>query len=192
MRLFAGLGNPGDEYARHRHNIGFMVADAIAADHGFPTWKKKFSGLLAEGKIGSEKVALLKPQTYMNLSGQSVAAAARFYKIEPSHVFVFHDELDLEAGKVRVKAGGGNAGHNGLESIQDHFGTADFCRVRLGIGHPGDKDKVHGYVLGNFSKADTWVEPLLEAVAKHAPLLLTNEANFMTRIAEDTKGAEKK
>jgi PTH1 family peptidyl-tRNA hydrolase len=188
MWLFAGLGNPGDEYARHRHNVGFMALDAIADAHGFPAWKAKYSGLLSEGKIGGEKVALLKPQTFMNLSGKSVAPAVRFYKIEPARIFVFHDELDLQPAQVRVKAGGGNAGHNGLESIEEHMGTADFRRVRIGIGHPGDKDRVHGYVLGNFSKTDKdWLEDLLGAMAKHAPLLLTKETDFMSKVAMDMK-----
>lgn len=188
MWLLAGLGNPGEEYARHRHNIGFMAVDRIHNDLGLLDWKKKFSGLLAEGKIGGEKIALLKPMTFMNLSGQSVSAAARFFKIEPSRIAVFHDELDLEPGKIRVKAGGGNAGHNGLESIEEHLGTADFRRVRLGIGHPGDKARVYGYVLGNFAKSDTWVEPLLAAVSNHIGLLLTAESEFMSKVALELKG----
>jgi PTH1 family peptidyl-tRNA hydrolase len=183
MWLFAGLGNPGDEYARHRHNIGFMAVDRIADAYEFPAFKAKYSGLLSEGKIAGEKVAILKPQTFMNLSGRSVVKAAQFYKIEPAKIFVFHDELDLQPGQVRVKAGGGNAGHNGLESIEEQMGTADFKRVRLGIGHPGNKDRVHGYVLGNFAKTDKdWLEDFLTAIAKHAALLLTKESDFMSKV----------
>ncbi len=186
--LFAGLGNPGEEYARHRHNVGFMALELIAADYGFPPFKAKFQGRVAEGKIGGEKAVLLMPQTYMNNSGQSVSAAAKFYKIPPDRIVVVHDEIDLEPGKIRVKPGGGNAGHNGLRSIEDNLGTPDFRRVRLGVGRP-----VHGdaadYVLSNFSKADReWLEPLLEAVSKHAPLLFANESEFMSKVAMETQG----
>jgi PTH1 family peptidyl-tRNA hydrolase len=188
MWLFAGLGNPGDEHARDRHNVGFMALDQIADDYRFPAWKKKFSGLMAEGVIGGQKIILLKPLTYMNLSGQSVQAAAQFFKIDPSRIVVFHDELDIEAGKIRVKVGGGNAGHNGLRSIQEHLGTPDFKRVRMGIGHPGGQGRVTGYVLGAFSKADQeWLGPLLQAVSKHAALVCENDIEYMNKIAIDIK-----
>ena len=161
MKLFVGLGNPDPGYARHRHNIGFMAADAIAAAHGFGPWRAKFRGQIAEGRLGPEKVLLLKPGTYMNLSGDAVRAALQFYKLEPGDVVVFHDELDLAPGRVRVKTGGGTAGHNGIRSIAAHIGP-DFTRVRLGIGHPGDKRLVSNYVLGDFAKADAeWVDDLL-------------------------------
>jgi aminoacyl-tRNA hydrolase len=153
MKLFVGLGNPGAQYARNRHNIGFMAADAIAARHGFGPWRGKFQGEIAEGRLGTEKVLMLKPGTFMNLSGDSVRAAAQFYKIPPEDIVAFHDELDLAPGRVRVKTGGGHAGHNGLRSIAAHMGP-DFVRVRLGIGHPGDKRQVTAYVLGDFAKAD--------------------------------------
>ncbi len=185
MWMFVGLGNPGADYARNRHNIGFMAADALAVRWSFPEWRSKFRGLVSEGTMAGQKILLLKPQTFMNLSGESVAAAARFYKIEADRIVVFHDELDLLPGKLRVKTGGGNAGHNGLKSIDAHLGTPDYVRVRLGIGHPGDRDRVHDYVLGDFSKADAaWVAPLLEAVAEHAPLLPGGQtADFMSRVA---------
>ncbi|HEU0018312.1 MAG TPA: aminoacyl-tRNA hydrolase, partial [Methyloceanibacter sp.] len=161
MKLFVGLGNPGAEYAFNRHNVGFMAADAIASEHGFPAWRKRFSGLTAEGKLGREQVLLLKPQTYMNESGRSVGEAARFYKLGLDEVIVFHDELDLVPGKVRVKTGGGSAGHNGLRSITAHLGN-DYVRVRIGIGHPGSKELVTNWVLQNFVKSDReWLEPLL-------------------------------
>jgi PTH1 family peptidyl-tRNA hydrolase len=171
MKLFVGLGNPGAEYAFNRHNVGFMAVDAIASEHGFPAWRKRFSGLTAEGKLGREQVLLLKPQTYMNESGRAAGEAARFYKLDPADVIVFHDELDLVPGKVRVKAGGGVAGHNGLRSITAHLGN-DYVRVRIGIGHPGSKDLVKNWVLQNFVKSDReWLEPLLGAIAKAAPEL---------------------
>lgn len=183
MLLIAGLGNPGPQYAGHRHNIGFMAVDEIHRDPSFSPWSKKFQGEISEGRIEGEKVLLLKPQTFMNLSGQSVLAAASFYKIEPSRIVVLHDELDLPPGKVRVKTGGGHGGHNGLRSIDSHLGK-DYRRVRLGIGHPGDKDRVSPYVLSDFAKADReWLEPLLEAVAKNAGLLVKGEDNqFMNRL----------
>jgi len=171
MKLFVGLGNPGAEYAFNRHNVGFMAVDAIASEHGFPAWRKRFSGLTAEGKLGREQVLLLKPQTYMNESGRAAGEAARFYKLDPTDVIVFHDELDLVPGKVRVKAGGGVAGHNGLRSITAHLGN-DYVRVRIGIGHPGSRDLVKNWVLQNFVKSDReWLEPLLGAIAKAAPEL---------------------
>jgi len=169
MKLFVGLGNPGAQYALNRHNVGFMAADAIAANHDFPSWRKRFSGLAAEGKLGGESVLLLKPQTYMNESGRSVGEAVRFYKLDLGDVIVFHDELDLAPGKVRVKTGGGTAGHNGLRSLTAHIGN-DYVRVRIGIGHPGNKALVHNHVLKNFAKADhAWLETLLGAIAEAAP-----------------------
>ncbi len=184
--LFTGLGNPGDKYAKNRHNIGFMVVDAMARAHNFPPFRKKFSGEFSEGAIDGVKVILLKPATYMNESGQSVAAAAKFYKIKPDHIVAFHDELDLAPGKIRIKTGGGNAGHNGLRSMQAHLNTPDFVRVRLGIGHPGDKDRVSGYVLSDFAKVEKkWVDLLVEGVSDYAPLLAGGRDNdFMTRVAE--------
>jgi peptidyl-tRNA hydrolase, PTH1 family len=169
MKLFVGLGNPGAECAFNRHNVGFMAADAIAATHPFPAWRKRFQGVAAEGRLGREQVLLLKPQTYMNDSGRSVGEAVRFYKLDLADVIVFHDELDLVPGKVRVKAGGGGAGHNGLRSITAHIGN-DYVRVRIGIGHPGSKELVKNWVLHDFVKSDRdWLEPLLGAIAKAAP-----------------------
>jgi len=182
--LLVGLGNPGPTYARHRHNVGFMAVDAIARRHGFGPYRARFEGLAADGQIDGTRVVALKPQTYMNESGRSVAAAARFYKIDPSQIFVFYDELDLAPGRLRVKRGGGNAGHNGLKSIDAHLGP-DYWRVRIGIGHPGDKRLVSGYVLHDFSKADAvWLEPLLEAIAAEVPRLVAgDESGFMSRVA---------
>lgn len=190
MWLIVGLGNPGAKYAKNRHNIGFMVVDDIAREHGFGVWRSKYQGEMSEGSFGGEKAILLKPQTYMNDSGQSIAKAAKFYKISPERIVIFHDELDLDAGKVRVKAGGGTAGHNGLKSAKAHLGTADFQRVRLGIGHPGDRNRVSGYVLSDFAKSEQgWLERLIEACAGHITLLLSGNANdFMTRVNEDIKG----
>jgi PTH1 family peptidyl-tRNA hydrolase len=184
MLLVAGLGNPGPEYARNRHNVGFMAADAVAARFGFSAWKAKFSGALAEGRIGGEKVLLLKPQTYMNLSGRSVGEAVNFHKLEPECVLVLHDEIDLDAGKVRLKAGGGLAGHNGLKDIKAHIG-ADFRRLRFGIGHPGDRDLVTGYVLNDFTAADKqWLKPFLAAVADNFALLVEGrDSDFMSAVA---------
>ncbi|PID36155.1 MAG: aminoacyl-tRNA hydrolase [Rhodobacterales bacterium] len=171
MQLFVGLGNPGAKYAANRHNIGFMALDSIADAHGFAPWRGKFQGALSEGRLGSQKVLLLKPETFMNLSGQSVGAAMRFYKLTPADVTVFHDELDLAPGKLRLKRGGGHAGHNGLRSIHQHIGP-DYARVRLGIGHPGHKDRVAGYVLSDFSRADQdWLDDLLRGIADGAPYL---------------------
>lgn len=185
MLLLVGLGNPGEKYKRHRHNVGFMTVDAIADAHRFGPARSKFQGDLREGEIGGEKILALKPQTYMNVSGQSVGAAMRFYKLTPADVIVFHDELDLTAGKVKVKQGGGNAGHNGLRSIDEHIGN-DFRRVRIGIGHPGDKDRVTGHVLGDFAKADyDWLDPLLGAMAKSARFLAESDARFATAIAQE-------
>lgn len=170
---------------RHRHNIGFMAVDTIAAEHGFAPWRRQFRGLTADGRIGTQRILLLKPLTYMNDSGDSVQAACAFHKLAPAAITVFHDELDLAPGKVRVKKGGGNAGHNGLRSMDRHLGTPDYSRVRLGIGHPGDKDRVTGHVLGDFAKADKeWLEALLDAVADSAGLLAEQKPEeFMTRVA---------
>ncbi|MBI5162688.1 MAG: aminoacyl-tRNA hydrolase [Magnetospirillum sp.] len=184
MLLVVGLGNPGPEYARNRHNIGFMAADALVRRHSFGPWRAKFQAELAEGTIGGERVLLLKPMTYMNVSGQPVAAAARFLKVPVADIVVIHAELDLAPGKLKVKRGGGAGGHNGLRSIDAHLGP-DYRRVRLGIGHPGDKDRVSGYVLHDFAKADqVWLDPLLDAVADAFPLLAKGEdAPFMTRVS---------
>lgn len=184
MLLFAGLGNPGSKYANNRHNVGFMAADEIARRHGFSPWSRKFQGEISEGKLGGEKVILLKPQTFMNLSGQSVGDALRFYKLAPSALTVLYDEIDLAAGKVRVKTGGGAGGHNGIRSIDAHVGK-EYRRVRIGIGHPGVKELVHGHVLGDFAKADrTWLDPLLEAIAVNAELLIDGDDNgFMNRLS---------
>jgi PTH1 family peptidyl-tRNA hydrolase len=188
MLLFVGLGNPGREHARQRHNIGFMALDRIAEDHGFAPWRGKFQGKVSEGRLGTEKVLLLKPETYMNLSGQSVAAAARFHKLDPAEITVFHDELDLAPGKCRVKRGGGHAGHNGLRDIHRHLGP-DYARVRLGIGHPGNKNKVSGYVLHDFSKAEeAWLDDLLRGVSDGAPKLAAgDEGGFMNAVALRTQ-----
>ncbi len=180
MKLFAGLGNPGAKYAGNRHNIGFMALDAIARAHGFAPWRGKFQGELTEGLLGREKVILLKPMTFMNLSGQSVGAALRFYKLDPADLVVFHDELDLAPGKLRLKHGGGHAGHNGLRSIHEHIGP-DYGRLRLGIGHPGHKDRVAPYVLSDFAKADQdWLDDLLRGIADGAPDLAAGDAARFT------------
>jgi len=185
MKLFAGLGNPGAKYARNRHNIGCMAVDAIAEAHGFGPWRAKFRGRVSEGVLDGEKVILLKPETFMNLSGQSVGEAARFYKLGPEDVTVFHDELDLAPGKLRVKRGGGHAGHNGLRSIHAHLG-ADYARVRLGIGHPGHKDRVSGYVLQDFAKADAaWLDDLMRGIGDGAPWLAQGKPDrFQTAVAQ--------
>ncbi len=185
MQLWVGLGNPEPGMARQRHNIGFMAADVIAARHGFAPWRQRFKGLVAEGSIAGEKILLLKPRTYMNDSGSSVQAAAAFYKLPPEAITAFHDELDLAPGKVRVKRGGGAAGHNGLRSMDRHLDGPDYWRVRLGIGHPGDKERVMGHVLGDFSRDDrNWLVPLLDAVADAAPLLASGRPeDFMTKVA---------
>ncbi len=212
--LLVGLGNPGDQYAGNRHNVGFMAVGSIATHHQFPAFKKKFSGLLSEGRItpppaggrlgggrspaaavresphpnpppnGEGKVILLKPLTYMNLSGESVAAAAQFYKIPPERIIVFHDELDLPLAKIRVKQGGGHGGHNGLKSIDAHIGK-EYHRVRIGIGHPGDKNLVSDYVLSDFSKAEKQtVDEQLVDISRHMGLLLAGDAaGFMNKIA---------
>ncbi|KEO52834.1 aminoacyl-tRNA hydrolase [Thioclava pacifica] len=177
MQLWVGLGNPGAKYAGNRHNIGFMALDRIAADHGFGPWRAKFQGQVSEGRFGSTRVVLLKPETFMNLSGQSVRAAADFYKVEPSDITVFHDELDLAPGKCRLKQGGGHAGHNGLRSIHQHI-SPDYARVRLGIGHPGHKDRVAGYVLNDFPKAEQeMLDDLLRGLSDGAPALAAGEGS---------------
>ncbi len=190
MRLFVGLGNPGAKYARNRHNIGFMAVDAIKEAHDFAPWRGKFQGQLAEGRLGTEKVLLLKPETYMNLSGQSLGAAAKFYKVTPADIVVFHDELDLAPGKCRVKTGGGHAGHNGLRSIHGVIG-ADYVRVRLGIGHPGDKGQVSNYVLRDFAKADAdWLDDLMRGIAEGAPALAEGASDrFLNAVAQRTRPA---
>ncbi|WP_341368670.1 aminoacyl-tRNA hydrolase [Yoonia sp. BS5-3] len=184
MKLLVGLGNPGAKYARNRHNIGFMAMDQIASDHGFGPWRTKFQGLVAEGRLGSDKVTLLKPETFMNLSGQSVGEAMRYLKLSPSDIIVFHDELDLAPGKVRLKTGGGHAGHNGLRSIHGHIGP-DYDRVRLGIGHPGHKDAVPGYVLRDFPKADAdWLDDEMRGIGDGiADLVAGDGPKFLNAIA---------
>ncbi|ARO13880.1 peptidyl-tRNA hydrolase [Ketogulonicigenium robustum] len=171
MKLFVGLGNPGAKYAGNRHNIGFMALDRIAADHGFTPFRSRFQGLVAEGVLGGEKVLLLKPETFMNLSGQSVGEAMRFHKLTPDDVVVFHDELDLAPGRLKTKTAGGHAGHNGLRSIHAHIGEA-YHRVRMGVGHPGHKDAVASYVLHDFAKADQdWLDDMLRGISDGAAAL---------------------
>ena len=182
MRLIVGLGNPGPRHARQRHNVGFMAVDAIARAHGFGAFRARFSGETAEGEVAGVRLHLLKPQTYMNLSGEAVGAAARFYKIPPGEIAVIHDEIDLAPGKLRVKRGGGAAGHNGLRSIDAAIG-ADYWRVRLGVGHPGMKELVEAYVLQGFDAEDR-LAPLIDAVAEAVPLLVADDAaGFMSKIA---------
>ncbi len=183
MKLFVGLGNPGSKYARNRHNVGFIALDTIASDHNFAPWRSKFQGQISEGRLGNEKVMLLKPETFMNLSGQSVGEAMRFYKLEPADVTVFHDELDLAPGKCRVKVGGGHAGHNGLRSMHQHI-TDAYQRVRIGIGHPGHKDRVSGYVLHDFAKADEeWLDDLLRGISDGAAYLADGDSSrFMNAV----------
>jgi len=185
MLLWVGLGNPEPGMARNRHNIGFMAIDRIAERYRFSPWRSRWKGLVAEGMVASVRVIALKPLTYMNLSGEAVQQAASFYKIPPGDITAFHDELDLVPGKVRVKRGGGAAGHNGLRSMDRLLGTADYTRVRLGIGHPGAKEQVLGYVLGDFAKADQeWLTKLLDAVAECAPMLAAGKLeDFMTKVA---------
>jgi PTH1 family peptidyl-tRNA hydrolase len=182
--LIAGLGNPGIEYARNRHNVGFMAVDVIHDSYDFGPWRSRFQGAVSEGKLSGRKTYLLKPRTFMNESGASVAAAAHFFKLEPSAIVVMHDEIDLAAAKLRAKEGGGDAGHNGLRSITAAIGP-DYRRVRIGVGHPGDKHRVHGHVLQNFSKADEeWLVPLLSAIADAAPYLAKDDdAGFMNKVA---------
>ncbi|MEO0821387.1 MAG: aminoacyl-tRNA hydrolase [Pseudomonadota bacterium] len=191
MQLFVGLGNPGPTHARQRHNIGFMALDAIADWNNATPWRAKFQGEIAEARLEAGKVLLLKPLTFMNLSGQSVGEAARFYGIPTEDVTVFHDELDLAPGKLRVKRGGGHAGHNGLRSMHQHIG-AEYARVRLGIGHPGHKDRVAGYVLHAFSQEERgWLEPLIDAVAREAGHLASkDDAGFMNAVARRLQPAK--
>jgi len=204
MLLFVGLGNPGERYAGNRHNIGFMAVQAIAKQHRIAPWRRKFQGVAVEGTIGAEKVLLLLPDTFMNESGRAVAEAAHFYKLEAGSVVVFHDEAELAPGKVRVKKGGGNAGHNGLRSITEHIGN-DYHRVRLGIGHPGSKDMMESYVLQDFAKSERpWVEALCEIVAGNVALLIEGkDSTFQNKVhlamsaqgfggaePDDTKGEE--
>ena len=183
MLLFVGLGNPGAGYSGHRHNVGFMAVQAIAARHGIGRWRRRFQGVAAEGTIGPHRVLLLEPGTYMNESGRAVAEAVHFYKIPPHYTLVFHDEIDLAPGKVRVKIGGGTAGHNGLRSISAHVGN-EYRRVRIGVGHPGDKDLVQHYVLSPFSKSErAWVETLCDIIAENASLLAQGEdASFQNKV----------
>lgn len=191
MLLIVGLGNPGSKYENNRHNVGFMAADAIARRHSFSPWSKKFQGLLSEGRLGDDKVLLLKPQTFMNVSGQSVGEAMRFHKLSTSDVIVLYDELDLAPGKVRVKTGGGAGGHNGIRSMDAHCGK-EYRRARIGIGHPGVKELVTHHVLGDFSKADQeWLQPLLDAIADNADYLVKGDDNgFMTKVSLAVRGNE--
>jgi len=186
MLLVVGLGNPGSDYADNRHNIGFMAVDAIHRAHNFSTFRAKFEGLLANGTVAGEKVLLLKPETFMNESGRAVQAAMSFYKAQPMDIIVFHDELDLAGGKLRIKRGGGHAGHNGLRSIHGHVGP-DYARVRLGIGHPGDKARVIGHVLKDFSKVEVeWVGKLMNALGDHFPRLVKgDDGGFMSKVTAD-------
>lgn len=193
MLLWVGLGNTESSMRRHRHNVGFMAVEAIARKYGFTPWRNRFKGEVAEGRIGGQKVLLLLPMTYMNKSGESVQEAAAFYKIAPENITVFHDELDLAPGRLRIKRGGGAAGHNGLRSTDKMLGTPEYWRVRIGIGHPGAKERVHGWVLGNFTETDRqeWLERLLDRIADAAPLLADGRADqFMTKVAlpEGSKG----
>ena len=190
MQLWVGLGNPEPGMARQRHNIGFMAVDRIAARHGFSPWRSRFKGLVADGSVGGEKVLALKPMTYMNDSGAAVQAAAAFFKFTPGDITAFHDELDLVPGKVRVKRGGGAAGHNGLRSMDRMLGSPEYWRVRLGIGHPGHKDRVLGHVLGDFAKGDAdWLATLLDAVADAAGLLASGQPEaFMSKVTLATAG----
>ncbi|MEM1045820.1 MAG: aminoacyl-tRNA hydrolase [Pseudomonadota bacterium] len=183
MLLIAGLGNPGAQYAHHRHNVGFMAVDAIHRRHGFPAWRKKFQSLVSEGNIDGGRVLLLKPATFMNESGRAVREAAQFYKMLPRDILVIYDELDLAPGKIRMKQGGGHSGHNGLRSLHAHLGDG-YRRLRIGIGHPGDKARVTKWVLGDFAKADrTWLDPLIDAIADAAPVLATgSDATFANKV----------
>ncbi|MGL4320487.1 MAG: aminoacyl-tRNA hydrolase [Paracoccaceae bacterium] len=184
MKLLVGLGNPGAKYQNNRHNIGFMALDRVASDHGFGPWKKAFHGMVSEGRLGDVRVVLLKPETFMNLSGQSVQGAVAFHKLPLADVIVFHDELDLAPGKMRLKSGGGHAGHNGLRSIHGHLGEG-YDRVRLGIGHPGHKDLVAHYVLQDFAKADqAWLDDLLRGISDGAVALAAGDgAKFANAVA---------
>ena len=199
MLIIAGLGNPGQKYAGNRHNIGFMAVDAIHRKHPFSPWSKKFKGEISEGEIAGEKVLLIKPQTFMNLSGEAVGEAMRFYKLAPKDIIAIYDELDLVPGKARIKTGGGHGGHNGIKSLDAHCGR-EYRRLRLGIGHPGDKERVTGHVLGDFAKADAvWLDPLLDEIGLSIDMLVRGEeSQFMNKLAlatggkaDDTPKAEK-
>lgn len=189
MLIIAGLGNAGQKYARHRHNVGFMAADEIVRRHSFGPWKNKFNAEISEGTLDGSKALVIKPQTMMNLSGEAVGKVMRFYKANAEDIVVIYDELDLAPGKLRIKKGGGAGGHNGIRSIESHCGK-EFRRMRVGIGHPGHKDRVTGHVLGDFSKADQpWLEAMLSAIAEHAGLLATGQDNnFMNKIAMALNG----
>ena len=191
MKLFVGLGNPGAKYARHRHNVGFMAVDRIADRHGFGPWRRRFQGVASDGELGGTKVLLLKPDTYMNESGRAVGEAARFLKLQTSDIVVFHDELDLLPGKLKVKTGGGNAGHNGLRSITAHLDN-EYVRVRIGIGHPGAKELVQAWVLHDFARADEdWLDPMLGAIADATPWLAADDsARFLTDVARALDAGE--
>ncbi|GAK69103.1 peptidyl-tRNA hydrolase [Agrobacterium rubi TR3 = NBRC 13261] len=195
MIIIVGLGNPGSQYSGNRHNIGFMAVDALQRLASFSPWSKKFKAEISEGEIGGEKVLLMKPLTFMNLSGESVGEAMRFYKVKTSDIIAIHDELDLVAGRARIKVGGGHGGHNGLKSIDAHCGK-DYRRLRLGIGHPGDKERVNGHVLGDFAKSDkVWLEPLIDAIADNAEMLVKGEdSQLMNKLAlaVGVKSEEKK
>jgi PTH1 family peptidyl-tRNA hydrolase len=193
MKIIVGLGNPGPQYAANRHNIGFMAVDALHRKHPFGPWSKKFKAQISEGEIAGEKVLLMKPQTFMNLSGESVGEAMRFYKLGPGDIIAIHDELDLPAGKVKLKVGGGHGGHNGLKSLDAHCGR-DYKRLRLGIGHPGAKELVHNHVLGDFAKVDQgWLDELMDDIAINAELLFDGDGSkFMNKLAPPPPKAEKK
>lgn len=184
MQLFVGLGNPGAKYAQNRHNIGFMALDRIADDHGFSPWRKKFQGMISDGTLSGEKITLLKPETFMNNSGQSVGEAMRFYKLDSTDITVFHDEIDLAPAKLRVKAGGGHAGHNGLRSIHQHI-SPHYDRIRMGVGHPGRKEAVPGYVLRDFAKAEAeWLDDMLRGISDGAAYLAQGDTGrFMNAVA---------
>jgi len=187
MLLLVGLGNPGSDSAGNRHNVGVMAVEAIAKRHAFGRFRARFRGRVANGVLGGEKVVALEPETFMNDSGASVAAAVRFYKLSLDDVLVVHDDIDLAPGKIKTKQGGGDGGHNGLRSIDQHLGR-DYRRLRIGVGHPGHKDAVANYVLANFSKSEKiWLEPLIDAIAETAELLVTDEVQFLTRIANILK-----
>ncbi len=192
MFLLAGLGNPGPEYARHRHNVGFMAVERIAEAHGFGAWRRRFQGVAVEGVLGGRKTLLLKPLTFINHSGQSVGEAVRFFKLDPADVVVLYDEIDLASGKVRTKQGGGHSGHNGIRSIHAHIGQ-DYRRVRIGVGHPGQKERVIGHVLGNFTGDEqAGLDKLLDAIADAAPFLAESaDDKFQTRVAFLTRPIEK-
>ncbi|MEM6781411.1 MAG: aminoacyl-tRNA hydrolase [Pseudomonadota bacterium] len=196
MWLLVGLGNPGDKYEKNRHNIGFMIADTIASEYGFGSFKSKFEGEYAQGTIAGQKCLLLKPMTYMNDSGISVSKLAKFYKIDTEQIIVFYDELDLPPGKLRVKKGGGAGGHNGIKSIDNHMKSKDYWRVRMGIGHPGDKNRVSGYVLNDFPKEQQkWLPDWIDAISDQVSYLVQEKhEDFMTQVARKFKApvAEKK